>query len=93
MTTKTQKIIRREPPETAANPAANLTTPLDIAIGSVLKKAKEPMRPVEVADTLQQPQHKVANRLLILSRRGAVLRVRPDNGPQNGPGSSLYTAV
>lgn len=76
-------VIPREPPTRPGHP-------LDAPILALLD---EPTRPVDVATRLDVDAHTVAVRLRSLMERGRVRRIKPVEGPRNGPGSALYVRL
>lgn len=76
-------VIPREPPVRPGHP-------LD---GPILAQLDEPTRPVDVAAALDIDAHTVAVRLRALMEAGRVRRIKPVEGPRNGPGSALYVRL
>lgn len=88
------QIELREPPPRVSTGRRPIM-PLDRAI---LDVATVPLRPVQIADALRSGAYpglstqRVASRLKALVGRDLATRVRPQGGPPNGPGTSLYRA-
>lgn len=87
------QIELREPPPRIATGRRPIM-PLDQAILAAAEKAR---RPVEIANTLRASgswpkltTQRVASRLKSLVGRKLAVRVKPQGGPANGPGASLY---
>jgi hypothetical protein len=87
------QIALREPPPRIATGRRPIM-PLDQAI---LAAAETVRRPVEIANTLRASgdwpnltTQRVASRLKSLVGRDLAVRVKPQGGPANGPGASLY---
>lgn len=83
----------REPPARPANGRRPIM-PLDQKIMDLT--GDTPRRPIEIARNLRATgfpdisTQRVASRLKALVSRGMMIRLRPDGGPRNGPGTSLY---
>jgi hypothetical protein len=87
------QIALREPPPRIATGRRPIM-PLDQAI---LAAAETVRRPVEIANTLRASgdwpnltTQRVASRLKSLVGRDLAVRIKPQGGPANGPGASLY---
>lgn len=76
-------IVSREPPPRPL-------PPLDVEILALLDT---PSRPVDVARELGLDTYTVAIRLRALADQGRVQRIKPVEGPRNGPGSALYVRL
>lgn len=59
----------------------------------ILGNLDELKRPVQVASEIGVETHRVAGRIRTLVNQNLVERVRPESGPANGPGSSMYRRV
>ena len=80
------EIVRRDPP---APRAPGPSTPLDTAILAALADGeRRELR--EVTVLVGDTTHKVHARIQTLVDKGLVLWTRLPNGPQRGPGASVY---
>jgi len=59
----------------------------------ILALLEQPCRPVDVANRMGIDAHTVAIRLRSLMKQGRVRRIKPADGPRNGPGSALYVRL
>jgi len=91
------EIELRQPPPRGAAGGQRPILALDQAIMDVAKDRA--LRPVSIADALKATNpdkwspittQRVVSRLKALTTRGMVTRIRPEGGPANGPGTSLY---
>lgn len=82
----------REPPARPANGRRPIM-PLDARILKIT--GDQALRPIQIARALRGQgtdisTQRVASRLKSLVNRGLMVRIRPVDGPANGPGTSLY---
>ena len=88
------KIEQREPPARMASGSRRPIMPLDADIMALADERA--LRPVTIAEALRHGNHpgvttqRVVSRLKALTTRGLMVRIRPAEGPANGPGTSLY---
>lgn len=86
--------LREPPPRTATG-----RRPIMALDRKILEIASTPLRPVQIAEALRRSgwpsisTQRVASRLKALVAREMAVRVRPNGGPPNGPGTSLYRAA
>ena len=78
----------------AENPPKSRRTPGSVAdrVLADLQSRDQPVRPIEIAKKLDVPSGRVSNALRHLVLSGEAQRIRPEDGPANGPGTSLFVA-